>query len=296
MTIFKRWGLLAAGTLTGLVFAAQAHAQADQIDITNDNGTIPNQFMSSNGGLSSDSFAGTEANGVSVWLRARNEGDQAPISRVGDLFKIREATGANSDWFSIDFQFSPRDGDTTINSNYFLSLRLDNDPTLGVNFAANTNDFVGLVFDADTDDELLDSGRASGTPSDRSWDDGDSVSIDAVTARTSGIVDFNNPTGSRNPNNLPNYVVSNSWLAEWNFPNFSLLGDDFGGAPGPGFYDLRLTAFTNDNGLIGDELAAVQITAQVGEPVNVPVPHTALMLMGGIAGLGLLRRRRTRTV
>lgn len=296
MTIFKRWGLLAAGTLTGLVFAAQAHAQADQIDITNDNGTIPNQFMSSNGGLSSDSFAGTEANGVSVWLRARNEGDQAPISRVGDLFKIREATGANSDRFSIDFQFSPRDGDTTINSNYFLSLRLDNDPTLGVNFAANTNDFVGLVFDADTDDELLDSGRASGTPSDRSWDDGDSVSIDAVTARTSGIVDFNNPTGSRNPNNLPNYVVSNSWLAEWNFPNFSLLGDDFGGAPGPGFYDLRLTAFTNDNGLIGDELAAVQITAQVGEPVNVPVPHTALMLMGGIAGLGLLRRRRTRTV
>lgn len=270
------------------IFGANAHAT--QVDITNSNGTIPNQFMSSNGGLSSDDFAGTEANGVSVWLRARNRGDQAPVSRTGDTFKIREASGADEDKFAFEFQFSPRDGDTT-NSNYFVRLNLDNDPSTGVNFGANTNEFFARVFDSDNNDELRDSGRASGSAADRSWDDGDSVAIDGVTSRDSGIVQFNNPTGSRS-SNLPEYVVANSWLAEWDFSTFSLLGDDFGGAPGPGFYDIALTAFEDNSGSVGNALASTQITAQVGNPTSVPIPQTSFLLVSGLAGLALVWQNR----
>lgn len=261
------------------------------MDITNGNGTIDDQFMSSNGGLSSDDFAGTEDNGVSVWLRARNQGDQGPVARTGDVFQIREATGADDDRFSIEFQFSPRDGDTTSNSNYFLKLALDNDPGAGVNFGANTNTFFARVFDSDTDDELLDPGRESGSAADRSWDDGDSVAIDGLTTRGGSIVQFANPTGSRDSGNLPEYVVANSWLAEWDFDSFSLLGDDFGGAPGPGFYDVSLTAFEDTNG-VGEELASVQITAQVGEPV--PAPASWVLMLAGLLSLAASASKRRR--
>lgn len=273
------------GMLSGIALGL-GPVHAAQVDITNGNGTITDQFMSSEGGLSSDQFAGSRSNGVSVWLRARNQGDQGPVERDGDTFRIREATGADGDRFSLEFQFSPRDGDTRENSNYFLRLDLDNDPSQAVNFGANTNTFFARVFDDDGDDELVDSGRSTGTPGGRSWDDGDSVAIDGTSERGGEEVDFNNPTGDRG--NLPSYVVANSWLAEWDFSNFSLLGDDFGGAPGPGFYDLSLSAFEDAQGEPGEELASVQITAQVGQPVPAPAPW--LLLAAGLAFLGLFRR------
>jgi len=280
---------LSVALVTGAAALAGNGAVAVPVDIANANGTIADQFMSSNGGLSSTNFAGTEANGVSVWLRARNQGDQGPVSRTGNVFEIREASGAAGDRFAFEFQFSPRDGDDT-DANYFLKLELDSDPGAGVSFGDNTNTFFGKVFDADSDDELLDAGRATGSAADRSWDDGDSVAVDGVTARTSGVVAFDNPTGSRDAGNLPAYVVANSWLAEWDFPSFSLLGDDFGGAPGPGFYDIALTAFDVAPGTmdVGQELASVQITAQVGQPV--PAPAALLLLGPGLLALGAARR------
>jgi len=287
---FTRSVVLGAGLL------ATSTAFAMPVDIVNGNGTIDDQFISSNGGLSSTNFAGTEANGVSVWLRARNQGDQGPVSRSGDLFRIREATGAAGDRFSFEFQFSPRDGDTPSNSNYALKLELDSDPGMGVSFGDNTNTFFGKVFDPDGDDELLDAGRASGTEADRSWDDGDSVAIDGVTERDSGIVEFDNPTGSRDAGNLPEYVVANSWLVEWDFASFSLLGDDFGGAPGPGFYDIGLSAFELDAESMGagEPLASVQITTQVGEPI--PAPQTLILFATGLLALGGSRRRLRRAI
>lgn len=293
---YRTFAVVAAVTaLAG--FATVSSAMAAQVDITNANGSasFPDLLLNSNGGLSSDQFAGTTDNGVSVWLRARNKGDQGPVSRSGNTFKIREDSGTQADNFMIDFQFSPKQFDTT-NSNYFLELRLDNDPSSSVNFGANTNDFVAMVFDSDGDDELLDSGRSSGTASDRSWDDGDSVPKDLVTTRETGsgvppdeAVDFQVSSGSRNPANLPDYVVVNSWAAEWNFSDFSLLGDDFGGAPGTGLYDISLTAFEDDSGAMGSELASVQITAQVGE---VPVPSSIALLGTALLGTGIVATRR----
>lgn len=211
------------------------------------------------------------------------------MERDGDTFTIREASGDDDDRFSFEFQFSPRDGDTRANSNYFLKLDLDNDPSRAVNFGANTNTFFARVFDSDDGeetDELLDSGRSSGTPGDRSWDDGDSLATDDTTERGNNTVAFENPTDDRNT--LPSYVVANSWLAERDFDNFSLLGDDFGGAPGPGFYDLSLSAFEDGDGGPGGELASVQITTQVGQPVPAPAPW--LLLAAGLSLLALLRR------
>jgi len=290
--VSRKYGL--AATVTGgIIMLGMSAAQGAQVDIVNDNGTIDDQFMSSNGGLSSDGFAGSTANGVSVWLRARNQGDQGPVSRVGNIFRIREATGANQDRFAFEFQFSPRDGDTRETSNYFLSLQLDSDPGTGVSFGDNTNTFFGRVFDDNGEDELLDSGRESGTAADRSWDDGDSVAIDGDTSRDSGVVEFADASDERDPNDLPAYVVANSWLAEWDFSSFSLLGDDFGGAPGPGFYDIALTAFEDSDGEQGDELASVQITTQVGQPV--PEPSLGwLLATGGVLLIGTTVQRRRR--
>jgi len=233
--------------------------------------------------LSAANFVGTSNNDVSVWLRARNQGDDVPnINRAGSTYFLRPDDGGSGDAFSFEFQFTPEAGATTTNeanNEYFLELALDNDPSSAVSYADNT--LTAKVFDDDSDDELLDSGR--GDLPDGSWDDGDSVVIDGITERGGNTVDFQATSGTPDP--LPEFVVVNSWLARWNFSNFSLLGDDFGGAPGPGQYNIRLTAFNDDNGSVGSELASVEITAQV-----VPTPSAVLggmMLLGGLA----LRRR-----
>src|SRR6056297_2851701 len=66
-------GRILAATVIGALSVSAAGAS--QVDITNDNGTIDDQFLSSKGGLDSDQFTGDIANGVSVWLRARNDKD-----------------------------------------------------------------------------------------------------------------------------------------------------------------------------------------------------------------------------
>lgn len=284
---------LTAATLGALAASA---ASASQVDITNGDGTIPNQFLSSNGGLDSDDFTTTSGNGVSVALRARNDrfnpdgGGDDPTVTPGSAsagssatYTLNAPASATGSGFKFEFQFSPRDGDTT-NENYFLELTLDNDPTAGTNFEAD-NTFSGFVFDADSDDELLDSGRfgpGAAAAVDRSWDDGDSVIIDGVTSKGGTIVDFNNPTGGRDNLDLPDYVVANSWRAGWNFPSFSLLGDDVG-APRGGLFDLRLMAFENDGGNPGRELASVQVTADVAA---IPLPAGGVLLLTALGGLG----------
>ena len=297
--------ILAATALGALSVSA---AGASQVDITNANGApgFPNQFLSSNGGLDSDQFTGDIANGVSVWLRARNNrfnpagGGDNPTVSPGSVSTNSSATytlnaPANPPGdpdpfgFSFEFQFSPRDGDTVADSNYFLELELDKDPTANTDFASD-NIFSGAIFDDDDDDELLDSFRLDSNvePTDRSWEDGDSVLIDGVTERGGNTVDFNNPTGDRITDNLPEYVVANSWRAGWDFPDFSLLGDDLG-APSNGLFDLRLTAFEFAGGQIGNQLAQVQVTADIAP---VPVPAALPLLLAGLGGLGLVARRK----
>ncbi|WP_018982659.1 PEP-CTERM sorting domain-containing protein [Salinimonas chungwhensis] len=239
---------------------------AGQIDIVNANGTIDNQFMSSNGGLGTQNFAGGFDNGVSVWLRARNSGTN-DIFRNGNTFFLNEFSGNASDDFSFEFQFTPAAGATLPDNDYFVQLKVDNDPTAGV-------DWSGALLE--------------GTISEF-WSGGDSYSVDGVTSRNNtGLVEFADTSG--NFDVLPDYVVTNSWKPKWNF----LLGNDFGGAPGAGLYDISLSAFNlNDNGEQGTLLNSVQITAQVGDPVSVSEPGPlALLLTAGLASLRLRRKRK----
>jgi len=246
------------------------------VDITNANGTIPNQLLSSNGGLDSDQFTGDTQNGVSVWLRARNDG-QAPPPGGGDdptvspgsvsanasaTYTLDGPASPTATGFKFEFQFSPKDGDTTSNSNYFLELALDKDPTANTDFADNI--LSGQVFGF--------------------WDQGDSLVEDGVTQRGGAAVEFNNPTNDRDSGNLPGYVVVNSWKSGWQF----LLGDDIG-APRDGLFDLRLTAYADNNGLMGSQLAQVQVTADVAP---IPLPAAGWLLLTAVGGLGVAARRR----
>ena len=251
------------GTLASLsLIGAITSASAAQVDITNSNGTVTKQLLSSNGGLDSKNFSGTTGNGVSVWLRARNQGDGAPLSKTGTLFKIRKDDGTNQgpkgaafDDFYFEFQFSPENDQPADGSgkNYIVELSLDNDPSTGVNFSNLTLSLP--VFDNDSDDS-------------NSWDDQDTFVEDNVTVRGGQTVDF---TSTRTGSNSPEYVLVNSWTPEYGFL--------FGTAPSVGFYDLRLSASYEN-----DELASQQITVQVGEPTSVPLPATWLLVLTGLIG------------
>ena len=267
--------------LAGLAIAAPS--AADTPDVVND--ALGGSPLHSNGGLDADNFSSFSGGGTSLSLRSRSiDGIGQPSTAPNTS---ATATGFNTyqvgdnGQFTVDFQFTPGAGATTMD-NYFLKLEIDNDASIASNFTVD-NTFQGSVFDADTDDELLDDARfgpGAVNPQDSSWDDGDSVVIDGVTTRGGQTVDFASDVFTSS--DMPEYVVSQSWNADWNFANFSLLGDDFGGPVDEGFYDIRLSVFDEFG---GTELAAGTITANV-----VPAPGSlALVGLGGLVGA---RRRR----
>jgi hypothetical protein len=279
--------LRAAGVLAaGLAWTSPVAAAS--VDVTNDNGTIPDQFLSSNGGLDSSGFFGSQGNGVSVYLRARNDGGDDPNLRTDGTYQIQ----GDDRQFKFEFQFTPRDGDT-LSDNYFLSLELDNDPSDATSFL-DENTFSGRIFDSDGEDELLDDKRFGSNQvaaDQRSWDDGDSVVIDGQTQRGGRTVDFERSTGT---GGLPGYTVSQSWIANWDFGNFSLLGDDFNGGPSDpsralipsvdGTYDIRLTAY--ESATLDDQLARVTATVEVPAPGGLGlIAVGALGVAASLAGL-----------
>jgi hypothetical protein len=253
--------LIAAGVAAscgGVTFGAN-------VDIVNSNGTIANQLLSSNGGLGGANFIGTEANGVGVYLRARDRGlDPAEgQNRSGSVYSVQPRDpGDIGTQLSFEFQFSPKNGDTTSNSNYWLALSIDSDPSAATNF---TQGLAAPVFDADSD------------PLDGSWDDGDSLVEDGVTVRGGNIVSFQS---FRAGGLAPDYVVVNSWT-----PEFGFLG---GTALGAGLWDFKLEVFELNGAGDGPGtfLAGTQITAKV-----VPMPTASVL---GAAGLGLVTLRRRR--
>ena len=266
--------------LAGLAVAMPS--AADTPDVVND--ALGGTPLHSNGGLDAQNFSSFSGGGTSLSLRSRSidgigQPSTAPNTSATATGFNTYAVGDNGQ-FTVDFQFTPGAGATTMD-NYFLKLEIDNDASIASNFTTD-NTFQGAVFDADTDDELLDDGRfgpGAVAPQDSSWDDGDSVVIDGVTTRGGQIVDFASDVFT--DTQMPEYVVSQSWNAQWDFPNFSLLGDDFGGPVDEGFYDIRLSVFDEFG---GTQLASGTITA------NVPAPTTAAIL--GLGGLAAARRRR----
>jgi hypothetical protein len=296
-----------------VMLAAAGVASADSVDVTNGNGTIPDQLLSSYGGLSSTNFV-TDTNGqVSVWLRARNANSSDTVNLVPDNNNryVLAKPNTTSD-FSFEFQFTPASDDVVmsgtgagvVGSNYWLKLEIDGDPSAGVDFTGAGVTFSSWVFDDDDgdgqfvkspngdiddrDDDLTngttDSSWESGDDreeltADSSWDDGDSLIIDNTAVRN-GPVSFTGfaPNGS---SNLPEYVVVNSWRPKWWVENAVASG---------GLYDLQLSVYNGDPDVDGTaELASVRAQAKV-----VPEPLTMLAVGSAVVGLGGYIRRRRR--
>ncbi len=94
---------------------------------------------------------------------------------------------------------------------------------------------------------------------------------------------FTNPGGGAWSDDTVPYVYSQSWQLEYAFWGQSFDRD------APGTYQIRLSAYDLST---GEAYASTEITAQV---VAVPLPPAAwlgLSLLGGLAGVGRLRRRR----
>ena len=283
-----------------IAVSTTAFAQAGTVgtlDIVND-ALSPSTPLHSNGGLDPDNYTKSRSNEVSVALRSRavdgiGQPSVAP-QESGTVTGLKTYNVGANGQFTVDFDFVPKGQDEVAANNYFVKLELDNDSSKDANFTP-MNTFQGFVFDSDENDELLDSVRSAVPREDSSWDDGDSIAIYEAfgisgppisSTRNGEDVDFA-WTNGLDDNDLPEYVLSNSWNAQWDFSNFSLLGDDFGGDLPAGLYDIRLTAFEDYKSVgNGNDLASVTITAKV-----VPSPTAAfggLMLLGGLA----LRRRR----
>lgn len=239
-----------------LACALATPAFAASVDVTNANGTIPNQFLSSNGGLDSNDFHATYGNGVSLFMRARNRTGNEVYS--GSTYYLDSYDGTNGKRYNVQFQFTPEAGATTA-TDYRLVFQIDNDPTVATNFITIDANIIG------------------------GWTLDDSYVVDGVTTRGTGTA--SNPivpvsfTGS-SPSPLPEYVISQSWAWDFGF----LLGEN----PENGEFDIAMSVYSATT---NDLLLTNNITAIVGTGAVVPTPAA---FGAGLLGLATLALRRNR--
>ena len=252
----------AVGTLALAGAASAADMFGQTVDVFNTNGP---EFISGDGnpigGFAQDSVAPglVPANTVSVALRPRSR-DIGPMGSPDIISTNRYsvAPGFSSSNPSvtnlvIDYQFDPGVDAVT---NYVLRLSLDFNPAVGNTDAADFVVFEMPIFgDANT----------------AGWDGTDGY----FTQTTAGAGVFSDTT-------VP-YVISNTTRQDFGF--FSTL---FGKSYDPnalGEYEYRLEAFLPAvNGVLGAPIADITAFAVVPEPASLGLI--------GVAGLGLLRRRR----
>lgn len=195
--------IAAAGTIApGLA----AHAQVDAAP------TKSNGDYIAGSGIPADTFLADESD-VSVYLKARARDNGDPIKLEGNTYLVLDGpsmTNPSADWWSFDFQFTPRPGDTIDGTNYILTLEFDRDPTAGIDFIV-----ISLPL---FDDDILPI---------NSWDDGDGLKA--------------NPGPGAWSDDSINYVYSQSWR-----PNFGFL---LGMFSTPGDYQIRFSAAPADGNI-----------------------------------------------
>ena len=247
MSEFKLSTLVAA-SLVGLTGVAHA----DDVDVTNSNGTISNQFLSSNGGLDSTNFTSDTDGNISVFLRARNRGDNgADIVSTGSNYYLRLFEGASADRYSIDFQLTPAAGAGAPDYDYNVRLKIDTDPSAAQNF---TIDYAEAIF----------GGGALWVPSGAIVEDG-------ISVRGGNTVAFTPTTG------IPSYVLSQSWALDFGF----LIGSN----PGAGQYDIMFSAEGINGTITEGESASAMISVFVA-----PTPTAALAGLLGLGAVAMPRR------
>ncbi|WP_245306182.1 VPLPA-CTERM sorting domain-containing protein [Roseovarius aestuariivivens] len=167
----------------------------------------------------------------------------------------------NFEWsIGSDSQFLglPAKDLTSLNALTYM-LRLDGDPTAGTNFLEF--DPINLPF---ADHALGDTTTAAGAGT---------VAADAA--------EYAN-------------LLSVSSLAQnsWNYEFFNNAGTplEFFDARTPGSYRIELEAFYQ-----GNSIASTGINVNVVPPSTIPLPAAGWMLIAGLGGLALLRRRQTKT-
>lgn len=128
-------------TMGGSLVQASSLSPVDVQNSALSGGTTSNALLNSNGGLGVSGFESASGDsGASLWLRARDIGED-PGQHDGSQFVV-DPTTMTSGNFRIDFQFTPRSGDTLSGgsdlhlgtgedaqfNNYFLQLEVDSDP------------------------------------------------------------------------------------------------------------------------------------------------------------------------
>ena len=190
--------------IAGCAIASTAAAQLIDVEPSKANGT----FISGSG-IPGDNFMG-DVGDIGVYIKARARVGGQPIAVHGNTYIVLDGEYAPStgvSWWSFDFQFSPNAADTIAGQNYNLSLQLDLDSSFSTSYAAVS----WPMFD---DDVVVGN----------SWDENDGY--------------FVNPGGAVWSDNNIDYVMSQSWRADFGFLNGSILP--------AGDYDLRFSATPTD--------------------------------------------------
>ncbi|RMH27433.1 MAG: hypothetical protein D6692_07935 [Planctomycetota bacterium] len=186
----------AAGAIASIAYAATAQVPAAPTKANGD-------FIAGNGIPSNDFIA--DIKDVAVYLKPRARSNGQPLLIDGNTYIVLDgpAPSSTASWWSFDFQFTPRPGDTVGGENYNLTLEVDLDPSPATDFVVISQP----LFDADSNPL-------------NSWDDGDGL--------------FINPGPGQWSDDTVNYVYSQSWRPDFGFLNGSILP--------AGDYKIRLTA------------------------------------------------------